>query len=67
MATSEVTPDADAFVSEIHSATSPERVLQALELDPPRLLFHTWVASWTGDAENYRPLGIETYERRYFG
>lgn len=22
-----------------------------LEVDPPRLLVHTWVASWTGDAE----------------
>jgi uncharacterized protein YndB with AHSA1/START domain len=22
-----------------------------LELDPPRLLVHTWVASWTGDAK----------------
>jgi uncharacterized protein YndB with AHSA1/START domain len=22
-----------------------------LEVDPPRLLVHTWIASWTGDAE----------------
>jgi uncharacterized protein YndB with AHSA1/START domain len=67
MATSKVTPDAEAFVSEIHIAPSPERVFQALELDPPRLLFHTWAASWSGEVENYRPLGIGTYERRYFG
>jgi uncharacterized protein YndB with AHSA1/START domain len=24
---------------------------QYLEVDPPRLLVHTWIASWTGDAQ----------------
>jgi uncharacterized protein YndB with AHSA1/START domain len=101
MATSSITPDADAIVSEIHIAASPERVFQALvdpeqvpqwwgqagvyrctkfsaelrvggkwrsggvdgegrsfevsgeylEIDPPRLLVSTWVASWTGDVK----------------
>lgn len=101
MATSQVTPDADAIISEIHIAAPPERVFQALidpkqvvqwwgqggvyrctefhsevraggkwrsagvdgqgnsfkvlgeylEVDPPRLLVYTWVASWTGEVK----------------
>ncbi len=101
MATSSVTPDADAIVSEIHIAASPERVFEALvdprqvvqwwgqvgiyrctefhcdlrvggkwqsvgldsqgrrfeisgeclEVDPPRLLVLSWVATWTGNAK----------------
>ena len=101
MATTKVTPDSDAIVSEIHIAAPPERVFQALvspeqvlqwwgqngiyrctkfsadlrvggkwlsvgvgpdggnfevtgeylEIDSPRLLMHTWIASWTGTAK----------------
>lgn len=101
MATSKVSPDSDAIVSEIHMAASPDRVFQALvspeqvlqwwgqngmyrctkfsadlrvggkwqcagvgpdggnfeitgeylEIDSPRLLVCTWVASWTGAAK----------------
>lgn len=101
MATSEVTPNANEFVSEIQIAATPERVFQALvdpgqvvkwwgqsgiyrctefqsdlrpggkwksagedgegrrfeiggeyiEIDPPRLLVQSWVATWTGDAK----------------
>jgi uncharacterized protein YndB with AHSA1/START domain len=101
MATSKVTPDADAIISEIHIAAPPERVFQALvdpkqvvqwwgqpgvyrstkfeadvrvggkwrsagvdgegrdfevrgeylEIDAPRLLVCSWVASWTGDVK----------------
>jgi uncharacterized protein YndB with AHSA1/START domain len=100
MATSNVTPDAEAIVSEIHIAALPERVFEALidprqvvewwgqigiyrctefqsdlrvggkwrnsrldgqghkleisgeylEVDPPRLLVQSWVATWTGSA-----------------
>ena len=101
MATSKVTPDADAIVSEIHIAAPPERVFEGLvdlrqvvqwwgeigvyrctefqcdlrvggkwrsagldgqghifeiageclEVDPPRLLVLSWVATWTGSAK----------------
>ena len=101
MATSRITPGADAIVSEIHIAAPPERVFEALvdpqqvlkwwgqkgiyqctewqgdlrvggkwrgagvsgdgrafevtgeyvEIDPPRLLVYTWVATWTGDVK----------------
>jgi uncharacterized protein YndB with AHSA1/START domain len=101
MATSKVTPDADAIVSEVYIAAQPDRVFQALvdpkqvvkwwgqggvyrctefdadvrtggkwhtggvgpdggrfevtgeflEVDPPRLLSYTWIASWTGDVK----------------
>jgi len=101
MATSKVTPDADAIVSEVYIAAPPDRVFQALvdpeqvlkwwgqagiyrstefdadvrtggkwhsagvgpdggrfevtgeflEVDPPRLLSYTWIASWTGDVK----------------
>lgn len=100
MATTNISPDGDAVVSEIHIAARPERVFEALvdpqqvvkwwggqgagqgyrctrfesdlrtggkwrsagvdaqghpfevygeylEVDPPRLLVHTWMASWT--------------------
>src|SRR5215470_8781859 len=102
MATTKVTPDSDAIVTEIHIAAPPERVFQALvdpeqvvkwwgqtgiyrcnefdsdlrvggtwrsigidgqggkfeargeylEVDRPRLLVYSWVASWTGDAKS---------------
>ena len=101
MATSKVTPDSDAIISQIHIAATAERVFQALvdpkevvrwwgqvgifrctefqsdlrpggklrcvgldgqgkrfeiygeylEIDAPRLLVYTWVASWTGEAK----------------
>jgi uncharacterized protein YndB with AHSA1/START domain len=101
MATSKVSPDADAIVSEINIAAPPERVFEALtdpkqlvqwwgqkgmywcnefqsdlrtggklriagvdgqgqkfevtgeylEIERPRLLAYTWVASWTGDVK----------------
>jgi len=37
MATTKVTPDADAVVTEIHIAAPPERVFQAL-IDPKQVL-----------------------------
>jgi uncharacterized protein YndB with AHSA1/START domain len=46
MAISKVTPDADAIVSEIHIAVSPERVFQAL-VDPKQ------VVQWWGQAGVY--------------
>lgn len=104
MATSQVTPDADSIVHEIHIAAPPERMFLALvdpdqvpqwwggqgtgrffrctkferdlriggkwrsegmdgdghpfevvgeylEIDPPRVLAYSWIASWTGDAK----------------
>jgi uncharacterized protein YndB with AHSA1/START domain len=101
MATTKMTPDSDAIISEIHIAAPPDRVFQALvtpeqmlqwwgqngvyrctkfsanlrvggkwesvevgpeggnfevageylEIDSPRLLVCTWVASWTGTAK----------------
>ncbi len=101
MATTRVTPDADAIVNEIQIAAPPEHVFQALvdptqvvqwwgqagvyrctkfhadlgaggewrsagvdgdgrgfevsgeylEIQPPRLLVYTWVASWTGSVK----------------
>ena len=38
---------------------SPFRVEgEYLEVDPPRLLVHTWIASYSGDVENRGSLGI---------
>lgn len=47
MATSKLTPDADAIVSEIHIAAPPERVFQAL-VDPQQVL------QWWGQQGVYR-------------
>lgn len=47
MATTKVTPDADAIVSEIHIAAPPERVFQAL-VDPQQ------VVKWWGQQGIYR-------------
>jgi uncharacterized protein YndB with AHSA1/START domain len=47
MATSKVTPDADAIVTEIHIAAPPERVFQAL-VDPQQVL------KWWGQQGVYR-------------
>lgn len=47
MATSKVTPDGDAIVSEIHIAASPDRVFQAL-VDPQQ------VPQWWGQGGVYR-------------
>lgn len=47
MATSSITPDADAIVSEIYIAASPDRVFQAL-VDPKQ------VPQWWGQAGVYR-------------
>jgi uncharacterized protein YndB with AHSA1/START domain len=35
-----------------------------LEVDPPRLLVHTWIASWTGDAETIVRWELESQDRR---
>ena len=113
MATSQLSPDADAIVSEIHIAAPPERVFQALvdpkqvlqwwgqagvyrcteyssdlraggkwrsvgvdgqgqgfeasgeylEIDPPRLLAYTWVASWTGTVKTTVRWTLESRDR----
>ena len=47
MATSKLTPDADAIVTEIHIAAPPERVFQAL-VDPQQVL------KWWGQQGVYR-------------
>jgi uncharacterized protein YndB with AHSA1/START domain len=35
-----------------------------LEVDPPRLLVHTWIASWTGNAETMVRWEIESQDSR---
>jgi len=47
MATSKVTPDADAIITQIHIAAPPERVFQAL-VDPQQ------VVRWWGQKDVYR-------------
>jgi uncharacterized protein YndB with AHSA1/START domain len=113
MATSPVSPDADAIVSEMHIVAPPDRVFQALvdpkqvvqwwgqvgiyrctefhsdlraggkwrcagvdgqghafealgeylEIDRPRLLVYTWVASWTGEVKTTVRWTLEPQDR----